>query len=85
MDDSAVSASPRVESFVMRFVQDTPARDDSAGARAWRVHVVHVQTNEEKSFVNFAEAVAFIARAVPIGDFSFSNAPSSAREESDSP
>lgn len=38
---------------------------------AWRVHIVHVQTNEEKSFANFAEAVAFITRYVPLGDFSF--------------
>ena len=82
MDDSAVSASPRVESFVMRFVQDMPAKDGPAPARGWRVHVVHVQTNEEKSFSNFAEAVAFIARAVPIGDFSFTNDTGSAARKS---
>jgi hypothetical protein len=81
MDDSAVSASPLVESFVMRFVQDMPAKDGPAPARGWRVHVVHVQTNEEKSFANFAEAVAFIARTVPIGDFSFANDSGSATHE----
>ncbi len=58
--------SPRVESFVLRFVQDAPA-----SARGWHAVIVHVQTNEEKTFSDFADAVAFIARYVPIGDFSF--------------
>lgn len=59
--------SPRVESFVLRFVQDTP----NEGASSWRAVILHVQSNEEKSFTRFADAVAFIARYVPLGDFVF--------------
>jgi hypothetical protein len=61
--------SPRVESFVLRFVQDVAV--NAADARAWHAVVVHVQTNEEKTFSDFADAVAFIARYVPVGDFVF--------------
>ena len=53
----------------MRFVQD--AVDDAANSRAWHAVVVHVQSNEEKTFTDFADAVAFIARYVPVGDFVF--------------
>lgn len=60
--------SPRVESFVLRFVQDTP---NDCASMSWHAVIVHVQSNEEKSFTDFADAVAFIARYVPIGDFSF--------------
>jgi hypothetical protein len=59
--------SPRVESFVLRFVQDAP----NESASSWHAVVVHVQTNEEKTFTDFADAVAFIARYVPVGDFVF--------------
>jgi hypothetical protein len=59
----------RVESFVVRFVQD--AAVDAADARAWHAVIVHVQSNEEKPFTDFADAVAFIARYVPVGDFVF--------------
>ena len=82
--------SPRVESFVLRFVQDAPS-EGASSLRAlasensssnetsvnrrehatWHAVVVHVQTNEEKNFTDFADAVAFIARYVPIGDFQF--------------
>ncbi|MBM3129404.1 MAG: hypothetical protein FJ009_12360 [Chloroflexi bacterium] len=52
---------------MLRFVQDAPNEGASLGARAtWRAMIVHVQTNEEKTFTDFAEAVAFIARRVPI-------------------
>jgi hypothetical protein len=57
-----------VESFVLRFVQDAPS--DSASA-TWHAVVVHVQSNEEKSFTDFADAVAFIARYVHVGNFVF--------------
>ncbi len=59
--------SPHVESFVLRFVQDAP----SDGASLWHAVVVHVQTDEEKSFTDFADAIAFISRYVPLGDFVF--------------
>ena len=61
--------SPRVESFVVRFVHD--AAENAADVRAWHAVVVHVQSNEEKTFTEFADAVAFIARYVDVGDFVF--------------
>lgn len=59
--------SPHVESFVLRFVQDASEND----ASNWHAVIVHVQTNEEKSFTDFADAVAFIARYVHVGNFVF--------------
>ncbi len=85
------SQTPRVESFVLRFVADAPddgvpplpppiapglqpagAAPDHPGpiaARGWHGVVVHVQSNQVKPFTNFADAIAFIARYVPVGDF----------------
>jgi hypothetical protein len=60
--------SPRVESFVLRFVHDAPD-ERVLPSRAWHGVVIHVQTNEEKTFAHFADAVAFIARYVPLGEF----------------
>ncbi|MEW5721164.1 MAG: hypothetical protein AB1817_21240 [Chloroflexota bacterium] len=59
--------SPRVESFVLRFVQDAPEKR----ASNWHAVIVHVQSNEEKTCTDFADAVAFIARYVPLGNFVF--------------
>ncbi|MCL5950334.1 MAG: hypothetical protein M1132_01190 [Chloroflexi bacterium] len=61
--------TPRVESFVIRFVRDTPESQTPLTPRGWHGVVVHVQTNEEKSFVQFADAIAFIKRYVPVGEF----------------
>lgn len=52
--------SPQVESFVVRFIHDAPEQ------RAWRGVIVHVQSNTEENFSDFAAAVAFIARYVPV-------------------
>jgi hypothetical protein len=57
--------SPSVESFVLRFVQDAPS-NGADSVRQWHAVVVHVQTNEEKTFTDFADAVAFISRYVQI-------------------
>ncbi len=64
------SETPRVESFVLRFVTDAPEQGAEPG-QTWHGIVVHVQTNAEKSFTHLADAVAFIARYIPVGDFSF--------------
>lgn len=64
------SNTPRVESFVLRFIADSPS-DGKGPAQGWHGIVVHVQTNEEKIFTHFADAVAFIARHVPVGDLHF--------------
>ncbi len=60
--------TPRVESFVLRFIGDVPEGDAPASRRAWHGVIVHVQSNEEKAFAHFAEAAAFIARYVPVDD-----------------
>jgi len=60
--------TPRVESFVLRFIGDVPEGDVPASRRAWHGVIVHVQSNEEKAFAHFAEAAAFIARYVPVDD-----------------
>ncbi len=65
------SKTPRVESFVLRFVADAPDQGVSAETRGWHGVVVHVQSDQEKHFTNLADAIAFIARYVPIGDFVF--------------
>ena len=66
MEDSVVSRQPAC-GIVLRFVQDASEHDVSR----WRAVVVHVQTSEEKTCADFADAVAFIARYVPIGNFVF--------------
>ncbi len=61
------SETPRVESFIVRFVQDTPG-DASLPGTSWHGVVVHVQSNEEKAFIRIADAIAFMARYVAIGE-----------------
>lgn len=82
------SDSPRIEAYVLRFVLDAADTASDAARLAanlpeyqanppvghWRGVVIRVQTQEEKIFSNFADAVAFIARNVNIGDFVFSQA-----------
>ncbi len=83
------SETPRVESFVLRFVADESAHRAipegvdplDRGALSWRGAVVHVQTNQEKRFTNLADAIAFIARYVPVGDFVFRNENPSTTDE----
>lgn len=65
------SETPRVESFVLRFVADAPALGVSADTRGWHGVVVHVQSDQEKHFTNLADAIAFIARYVPVGEIIF--------------
>ena len=65
------SGTPRVESFVLRFIEDSPCPEMPSASRSWHGVILHVQTNEEKTFALFADAVAFMARYVPIGDFVF--------------
>ena len=65
------SETPRVESFVLRFVADAPDSGAPAQTRDWHGVVVHVQSDEERRFTNLADAIAFIARYVPVGDIIF--------------
>lgn len=59
----------RVESFVLRFVEDVLREESPSTAARWHAVVTHVQTGEAKPFADFADAIAFIARYVPIGNF----------------
>lgn len=63
------SPRPRVESFIIRFVEDAP--DSRVLLCRWHGVVVHVQTNTEHSFNRLADAIAFIARYVSVGNFVF--------------
>lgn len=79
------SESPRIEAYVLRFVLDAPDGASEAARLPtyspekpanpptghWHGVVIRVQTQEEKTFSNFADAVAFIARDIHIGDFVF--------------
>ncbi len=62
------SETPRVESFIVRFVQDEPDDGGPATASGWHGVVVHVQSTQEKAFVKIADAFAFMARYVSLGD-----------------
>ena len=58
-------------SFVLRFVADQPT-DDSSGEMGapppstWRGVIRHVQSNKERHFSRWADAVAFISQFVPV-------------------
>ncbi len=56
-----------VASFVLRFMQDRTDTDTDTPPANWRGVVKHVQTNEEKHFTNFADAIDFIAGYVNLG------------------
>jgi hypothetical protein len=47
-----------------------PAEDEGAGAprKSWYGLIRHVQTNEERRFAHWSEAVAFIERHVDLGE-----------------
>lgn len=63
--------APGVQSFVIRFIENRVPAAGSPDQAHWRGVIVHVQTNEERGFSDFADAVAFIARHVCIGEFVF--------------
>ena len=77
--------TPRVESFVLRFIGDVPECDVPASRRAWHGVIVHVQSNEEKVFAHFAEAAAFIARYVPVDDFALPRANAALEQRHEAP
>ncbi len=60
---------PRVESFIVRFIENRPVSRRKEGPPNWRGVIVHVQTNRSKGFARLADAVAFMSRYVRIGDF----------------
>lgn len=49
----------RIFSFVIRLVQDAHVEDKTLQP-AWRGLIRHVQSNEERHFADFSEAVTFM-------------------------
>lgn len=58
--------APVISSFVIRFVVDPAPRETPGSPPAYRGAIRHVQSDEEIHFDNWAEAVAFIRRFVPL-------------------
>ena len=60
-------SSPQISSFVLRFVQD------DTGAvpvkRALRGSIRHIQSNQEVSFTDWADALAFMGQFIPPDTF----------------
>jgi hypothetical protein len=60
---------PNITSFVIRFVHLEPNSSEGAAelqTPACRGSITHVQSNQEFSFTQWADAVAFMQRFVPI-------------------
>lgn len=55
-----------VDSFVLRFVRETSAGETKAQSPAWRGIIRHVQTNRERSFTRWADALTFISEYVDL-------------------
>jgi len=55
-----------LHSFVLRFVTDLPDGDRASAPAAWHGVVRHVQSDEERPFVQWSDAVAFIAQYVDL-------------------
>ena len=63
-----MSPETNLVSFVLRFVYDEPAGGSARRATSWHAVIRHVQSDEERRFVHWADAVAFIARYVNLGE-----------------
>lgn len=53
-------------SFVLRFVCDGPVAESARPTAQWYGVIRHVQSNTERHFTHWTEAVAFIARYVDV-------------------
>ncbi len=78
-DDSLPTpAEPNLDSFVLRFVSNREGpsvragaesgSDDGCGAVGWHGVIRHVQTNRERAFSRWTDAVAFISEFVHVGE-----------------
>lgn len=56
-------SSPEISSFVLRFVQEKPAK--LAEAPALRGFIRHVQSDQELAFTCWADALDFMGQFVP--------------------
>ncbi len=62
---------PRLVSFVLRFVREeapTGDADSAAHVAPWHGIIRHVQSNNERHFTRWADAVGFIAEYVEVDD-----------------
>jgi len=62
-----------LDSFVLRFVHDTgagePARGQLPGRpQSWYGMIRHVQSNRERQFTRWSDALAFIAQFVDLSE-----------------
>jgi hypothetical protein len=64
-----MSRVPRVESFIVRFIEDRSVSGPKEGLLNWRGVIVHIQSNRSKGFSKLADALAFMSRYVRTGDF----------------
>lgn len=55
-----------VDSFVLRFVREAPVADVRADEQAWRGMIRHVQSNRERSFLRWTDALAFISEFIDL-------------------
>lgn len=56
-----------VASFLLRLCRETCEAGEPAGAAPWRVLLRHIQTGEERSFLNLRDAMDFIERHLEAG------------------
>ncbi len=59
-------AETNLHSFVLRFVTDPTDGGHASASAAWHGVVRHVQSDEERPFAQWADAVAFIAQYVDL-------------------
>lgn len=59
-----MESDANLTSFVLRFVSDPPDANQASGA--WHGVIRHVQTNQERAFTRWSEAVAFIEQYVDL-------------------
>ncbi len=61
-----MSSETGVVSFVLRFVVDEPRNGSAQPIAAWHGVVRHVQSDAERQFTRWADAVAFIEQFVSV-------------------
>lgn len=61
-----MESEANLTSFVLRFVSDQ-ATDDQAAA-TWHGIIRHVQTNQERAFTRWTEAVAFVQQYIDLNE-----------------
>lgn len=67
-----MESEANLTSFVLRFVFDQPSEmamsTPAPVAQAWHGVIRHVQTNQERHFTRWVEAVAFVEQYVDLGE-----------------